>query len=157
MPILDPEKLHVRFIEPKPSSAEFTPRRYTLTHSDRTGDLFLTIAGDFNLKQVSGFYTRLMRDEVLAEWRDAADGPELHVFCHVSGGLVLGSASWRASIFEHHMPQVLQAFRYGDREHFQSNPVLDRAPVYVHFRARQAHLNKAVFWGTCGEFTITVD
>ena len=39
--------------------------------------------------QISGWYTRLMRDEVLAEWLEDEDGPALHVYCHVSGGLVL--------------------------------------------------------------------
>jgi len=30
-----------------------------------------------------------MRDEVLAEWKGTDDGPALHVYCHVSGGLFL--------------------------------------------------------------------
>jgi hypothetical protein len=156
MTTLYPEKLHVRFIDTNPTEGTL-PRRYTLTHSDRTGDLYLTIGRDFDRGQISGFYTRLMRDEVLAEWRMDDGAPALHVFCHVSGGLVLGTASWRASIFEYHMPQVLQAFRYGDREHFQTNPELDRAPVHVHFQAREAHLNKVTPWGTCGNYVIAVD
>ena len=39
-----------------------TPRKYTLTHSDRTGRLFLTIDKEYNEQQISGLYTRLMRD-----------------------------------------------------------------------------------------------
>jgi hypothetical protein len=49
-------------------------RCYTLTHSDTTGELFLTIGPDFDRAQISGLYTRLMRDEVLAEWREDEDG-----------------------------------------------------------------------------------
>jgi hypothetical protein len=104
---LQAEKLHVHFQEGEQASPGWFPRRYTLTHSDRTGDLFLTIGREFNQKQISGIYTRLMRDEILAEWIADEGQPALHVYCHVSGGLVLGSAAWRASIFEHHMPQVL--------------------------------------------------
>jgi hypothetical protein len=47
-----------------------------------------------------------MRDEVLAEWRDEADGAVLHVYCHVSGGLVFGSAGWRYAIFRRELPLV---------------------------------------------------
>jgi len=56
-----------------------------------------------------------MRDEVLADWRKDDDGSALHVYCHVSGGLVLGTAGWRYAIFQHELPLVLEAFGYGDR------------------------------------------
>jgi hypothetical protein len=154
---LDPKKLHVRSSAGGHSPPGIIPRRYTLTHSDRTGELFLTIGAEYDRKQISGLYTRLMRDEVLAEWRLDKAGPALHVLCHVSGGLVLGGAAWRASIFEHHMPQVLQAFRYGDRAHFSANPELDQAPVYVHFQARQQDLHRVTHWGVCGDFAFNVD
>jgi hypothetical protein len=65
---LNTRKLHVRFKGAKPDVLVL-PRRYTLTHSDSTGDLYLTISSDFDNKQVSGWYTRFMRDEVLAEWK----------------------------------------------------------------------------------------
>jgi len=61
------QKLHVTFhAGTSPGILEF-PRCYTLTHSDRTGDLFLTIGAKYDQKQIAGLYTRLMRDEVLAE------------------------------------------------------------------------------------------
>lgn len=63
---LDPGKLHVTFNGgTSPVDLEF-PRRYTLTHSDLTGDLFLTIGREYDEEHISGIYTRLMRDEVLA-------------------------------------------------------------------------------------------
>ena len=102
--------LHVTFASGATANGPLTPRRYTLTHSDATGDLFLTIGTEYDRVQIAGWYTRLMRDEVLAEWQ-AGEPPVLHVHCHVSGGLVFGTAGWRASIFRQHMPMVLQAFR----------------------------------------------
>jgi len=154
---LDPEKLHVRFSTSGHAPPEIIPRRYTLTHSDRTGELFLTIGAEYDRKQISGIYTRLMRDEVLAEWREDEAGPALHVLCHVSGGLVFGGAAWRASVFEQHMPQVLEAFRYGDRALFRANPELDRAPVYVHLQAREQDLHRVTLWGVCGDFAFIID
>ena len=44
-------------------------RTYTLTHNDLTGALLLSIGPRVNAEQVRGLYTRLVRDEVVAEWR----------------------------------------------------------------------------------------
>jgi hypothetical protein len=65
---LNPKKLHVR-VDGVMRDVFALPRCYTLTHSDRTGDLYLTIGSNFDCEQFSGWYTRLMRDEVLAEWK----------------------------------------------------------------------------------------
>ena len=59
------EKLHVQFAAGVAPDGPITPRRYTLTHSDATGDLYLTIGPDYDRRQISGVYTRLLRDEVL--------------------------------------------------------------------------------------------
>jgi len=77
---LDPNKLHVKYLNADASVFK-VPRRYTLTHSDSTGDLFLTIGDDYDFKQISGWYTKLMGDEVLAEWLNDPTGPALHVGC----------------------------------------------------------------------------
>ena len=143
---LKPEKLHVQFDETIWDQKAVFPRCYTLTHSDRTGDLFLTIAPTYDQDQVSGWYTRLMRDEVLAEWKDG-DTPSLHLHCHVSGGLVLGPAKWRTAIFQQHLPLVVEALCYGDRDFIRSHPLLHNAPILVHFHARQKALDSVVAWG----------
>jgi hypothetical protein len=96
---LDPNKLHTRFAKGVTPVRLSFPRCYTLTHSDATGDLFLTVAPDFERRQISGWYTRLMRDEVLAEWKQENDGALLRVHCHVSGGLVVGSAAYAMRFF----------------------------------------------------------
>jgi hypothetical protein len=131
---LYPEKLHVEFGQGSSPEGPIIPRRYTLTHSDATGDLFLTVDSEYDKKQVSGLYTRFMRDEVLAEWVDEGGSSSLHVYCHVSGGLVLGRANWRESIFRREMPLVLEAFRYGDRALFESHPKLDDSVIWVHLQ-----------------------
>ena len=64
---LNPEKLHVTYLGGTTPEKLTLPRRYTLTHSDRTGELFLSIGREYDTKQTSRLYTRLMRDEVLAE------------------------------------------------------------------------------------------
>ena len=153
---LNPQKLHVNYLAGVEPQTTIVPRRYTLTHSDVTGNLYLTIGPDYNLRQISGWYTRFMRDEVLAEWKDNQDGASLHVYCHVSGGLVFGRASWRDAIFRSEMPLVLEAIRYGDRTLFATNPRLDHAPALVHFQSSQPRYNKTEAWGILPDWRVLI-
>jgi hypothetical protein len=149
---LNPAKLHVCFLPGADQEGLLLPRRYTLTHSDATGDLFLAIGPDYDRAAISGLYTRLMRDEVLAEWQRTARGPSLHLYCHVSGGLSFGPAGWRYRIFQHELPLVLQAMRYGDDALYTADPALDAAPIWVHFRATQRRYQLTERWGTPADY-----
>ncbi|EFN58306.1 hypothetical protein CHLNCDRAFT_142305 [Chlorella variabilis] len=114
-PPFDPSKLSVEYLPGSRGAAVTAGRRYTLTHNDVTGSLQLSIGHEYNRRQLDGWYTRILRDEILAEWQDtptpappssgsspAATGsgsdadecparsgggavPSLHVYCHVSG------------------------------------------------------------------------
>lgn len=150
---LNPEKLTVYFKGVKPDLF-MLPRRYTLTHSDRTGDLYLTISSDFNREQISGWYTRLMRDEVLAEWKKSLDTYCLNVYCHVGGGFVFGSASLRESIFRREMPLVLEAIRYGDSSLIDSNSRLDQAEVFVYFKKSKTEKCEPEQWGPLANYEL---
>lgn len=134
---LDPEKLHVRFDGVLPDFLSL-PRCYTLTHSDRTGDMYLTVSLDFDHEQISGLYTRLMRDEILAEWKMEQDLFVVHVYCHVCGGFVFGTAGLREYIFRRELPLVIEAIRHGDRELFIKDPRLDQTQILVHFQKSKA-------------------
>ena len=149
---LNPAKLHVTFLEGTSVRDPDLPRRYTLTHSDSTGDLFLTIGADYDRRQISGFYTRLMRDEVLAELKNDGQEISLLIYCHVSGGLVFGPAGWRNGIFRHHMRMVLEALRYGERELISAHPELDEIKILVHFISNHDRYNKVEDWGNFQAF-----
>ena len=149
---LNPEKLHVTYLSGASPEILLLPRRYTLTHSDRTGELFLSIGGQFDIKQISKLYTRLMRDEVLAELCYEGDNLLFRVYCHVSGGFVVGGAKWRYDIFRTELPLVLEAIRYGDRTIFQINPDLDQIPVHIHFQSSNPRYNKVERWGIMADY-----
>lgn len=150
---LNPNKLHVNYMEGVSKADPVVPRAYTLTHSDRTGDLFLSIGTVHNYPQISGWYTRLMRDEVLAEWQFENE-PTFHVHCHVSGGFLFGTAGWRDSIFRQHLPMVLEAFRYGDRNLFITHPEMDKAKILVHFHAAHDRYNRTEEWRKFSDYRI---
>ena len=151
---LHPEKLHVCYMEGVGDAYPLMPRRYTLTHSDSTGDLFLSIGSDYDTKQISHWYTRLMRDEVLAEWEARQGESVLSVYCHVSGGFVVGWPGLRDRIFRHELPLVLQALRFGDRALYRAHPELDFAPIWVHFHARQPRFGVEEIWGKPADYSI---
>ncbi len=151
MASLNPTKLHVdKSSALKLQSTRF-PRTYTLTHSDVTGDLFLTISPKYNQKVLKTLYAKLMRDEVLGCWEEN-NPPDLHVHCHVSGGLVVGSAKWRDSIFRQHLPMVLEAICFGDRQFLDENPEYLLSLILVHFHAKQNSLDRTEKWGIVQDF-----
>jgi len=151
---LVPEKLHVTFLPGMRPDSLDTPRYYTLTHSDTTGELFLSIGPGYNTKQTSKLYARLMRDEVLAELTKDSNQHVLRVHCHVSGGLVVGRAKWRYSIFCSELSLPLEAIRYGDRAFFEQDPQLDQTPIVVHFKSTNEKYNKIEKWGTIADYRI---
>jgi hypothetical protein len=151
---LQPAKLHVELGSGMTHQEPVTPRCYTLTHSDASGELFLTIAQNHNRKQISGLYTRLMRDEVLAEWVEKEGVMVLSVHCHVSGGLVFGTARWRYAIFKHELPLVLEVFRYGDQRLFAVHPELENAPIEVNFHSHRKSYNRLELWGTLFDYRV---
>lgn len=60
----NPVKLSVQYRNGITAMHPIIPRRYTLTHSDDTGELFLTIGSEYAWDKVNF----QMKDEVLAEW-----------------------------------------------------------------------------------------
>jgi hypothetical protein len=149
---LNPEKLHVTYLTGTTPENLVLPRLYTLTHSDRTGELFLTIGGQYDKQQISKLYTRLMRDEVLAELADDGDRLVFKVYCHVSGGLIIGTAKWRYNIFHSELPLVLEAIRYGERTLFEQNPKIDNAPVIIYFQSSNSRFNRVEDWGIIADY-----
>ena len=147
---LKTEKLNVRFHNSLLSNDLIFPRHYTLTHSDRTGDLFLTIGPDYDYNQIKGWYTRLMRDEVRAEMVEDKGGYVLHVYCEVSRGF--GTRRFRETIFRRELPLVLEAIRYGDRKLFENKPELDASQVLIHFCAKKPENDCVENWGPISKY-----
>eukprot|EP00878_Enallax_costatus_P004443 GHUV01004683.1.p1 GENE.GHUV01004683.1~~GHUV01004683.1.p1 ORF type:complete len:589 (+),score=226.44 GHUV01004683.1:456-2222(+) len=157
-PPFQPKKLSVQYLagaRPPNSLSAPVSRRYTLTHNDITGALNLSIGLDYNHKQIQGFYTHILRDEITAEWyftSGAAAPAELHIYCHVSGEeRWLAPPQLRNFIFRREMTLVLDTFYYADKEFLQRFPGLMKAKVYVHFQSDVQDLDLREYWGTLGD------
>jgi len=149
--MLDPSRLHVRFTDGAQASGPVVPRRYTFTHSDRTGDLFLSIGADYDREALGALQVRVERDEVLGEWVLDNEGPRLDLRMAAQGGLpVFGTGAVRRRIFCRHRPLVLAALRRGDRALTEAHPELVVAPVVAHFGWRDGRDDHEL-WGRWGD------
>ncbi|KAJ7952397.1 protein STAY-GREEN, chloroplastic-like [Quillaja saponaria] len=131
------------------------PRTYTLTHSDITSKLTLAISQTINNSQLQGWYNRLQRDEVVAEWKKVQGKMSLHVHCHISGGHFLLDicARFRYFIFCKELPVVLKAFVHGDENLLNNYPELQEALVWVYFHSNIPEFNKVECWGPLKDAT----
>lgn len=129
------------------------PRTYTLTHSDITSKLTLAISQTINNSQLQGWYNRLQRDEVVAEWKKVKGKMSLHIHCHISGGHFLLDfvATLRYYIFCKELPVVLKAFVHGDGNLLNNYPELQEALVWVYFHSNIQEFNKVECWGPLKE------
>ncbi|MBM7648236.1 hypothetical protein JOC78_001178 [Bacillus ectoiniformans] len=143
MSVFNPEKLFVEYRGQTTAVSPIVPRKYTLTHSDITGDLFLTVGPAFAFDKINE-----MRDEVLAKWQ-VKPSPALKVYLHVDGA-VGGQqvTAFRDAIFRRELPLALQAIRFGDRAFFMAHPEFDQAPILVAFQSKWPQYNRTEYWGT---------
>ncbi|KAK1310574.1 hypothetical protein QJS10_CPA08g01054 [Acorus calamus] len=135
-------------MEVKPAMCAI-PRTYMLTHCDFTANLTLAVTGHLNTHQPRGWYTKLQRDDVVAEWKNIDGGVSLHVHCHVSGAhpLLDLAAEFRYYIFSKELPLVLKAVVHGDSVLFDEHPQLLEALVWVHFHSSSTKYNRIECWG----------
>jgi len=122
-------------------------RKYTLTHSDITAELFLTVGLQFAYDKFNS-----MRDEVLAEWKYYNGNPFLYAYVYVDGQFGPAVSAVRNAIFRRELPLALEAVRWGDRTFFIAHPELDNAPIWIHFDSTNPEYNRFEYWGTPNDY-----
>jgi len=146
-----PSKLHIEYRDGVTPYSPVIPRKYTLTHRDETGELFLTIGSQFAWDQINPE----SRDEVLGEWRCIMSFFVLHLYLFLDGRKPdLSNSLKRLGIFRRELPLALKSLRYGDRVLLYEYPFLDFAPIYVHFISSFPELAKQEYWGFLSLFEI---
>ncbi|RIW38367.1 hypothetical protein D3H55_02175 [Bacillus salacetis] len=141
----DSEKLSLTYIPPASIFYPMDGRKYTLTHSDLTGELFLSAGCVYDMAKIDP----LMRDEVLAEWVRVMGQYTLSGKVHVSGGEFEKNLSKvRYMIFQKELPLALTAIVNGDNGFFTYFPWLLDAPIYISFESIYPEFNHVQFYGT---------
>lgn len=145
---LNPEKLHVEFRPVVTTTKPILGRKYTLTHSDITAELFLTIGLQFAYDKITS-----MRDEVIAEWKISNCGLFLYVYVYV-GDYGPAMNALRNTIFRRELPLALEAIVYGDKMFFKTKPALTNAPIWIKFDSTDPTYNRFEYWGTAMDYRL---
>lgn len=146
---LNTDKLTVEFREGVTTTEPIVHRRYTLTHSDITAELFLTIGLEYAYDKIN-----FMRDEVYGEWIYSENSYIYYAYVLIDGEFSPEVAAIRDYIFRRELPLALEAIRYGDNGLFVAHPWLDDSPIYIHFMSSIPEYNKVEYWGTFSDYRI---
>lgn len=122
------DKLETTFVEPMTPFGPIEDRKYTLTHSDDTGMMFLDIANYYNYDAVD----KELRDELLGSWKIHDDSYNLFFYAYV-GDTDFVNAAIKYAAFKYHMKLALTAIVYGDKDLFAKYPELIDSPIYIKF------------------------
>lgn len=125
-----PERLFVKFRNGIKETKLTFPRKYTLTHSDITNELFLTIRTEFALDKINFD----MSDEVLGEWILYGGSLYFNVYVYIDRqDQDFNVALKLDKIFRRELPLALTAIRYGNRSLFDQYPFLDSSYIIINF------------------------
>ena len=145
------EKLSVEYRNGVTATEPIIPRHHTLTHSDFTGELLLTIGTQFAWDKVNPD----LRDEVLGEWKTTGNYLYYNVYVFIDQGeFDLTAATRRNETFRRELSLALTAIRYGDRFLFERYPNLDYALIIVNFISTHPQFTKQESWGTFNSYSI---
>jgi hypothetical protein len=117
MNMFNPSKLTTKYAAPATQFRPVEGRKYTLTHSDASGQLFLTIGVHYDYLAINP----QSRDEVLAEWVPQKGEFALIGRVYISGGEYDEKyAMVRYMIFQKELNLALKAIVYGDQANNES-------------------------------------
>jgi len=145
----NPDKLHVEFRNGATPVVPIMGRRYTLTHSDVTAELFLTIGLTYACDKIN-----VTRDEVLGGWLIISNQYTLNAFCHVGGEMGKESAKIRYVVFKKELRLALESIRYGDRILFETHPYLDESQIWINFSSMYSEYNRVECWGIFRDYSL---
>lgn len=143
------EKLHVEYGDGLKESNRVLSRKYTLTHSDETGELFLYVAESYACDRLTD-----NRDDVLGQWKKVGDKKVLIISLHLDSE-VGKSIEERDVIFRKELPLALKAIIYGERKLYMNNKDLINSPIVVYFNSSNSKYNKIERWGRVKDYIVT--
>ncbi|MEL3972225.1 staygreen family protein [Rossellomorea oryzaecorticis] len=147
----NPDKLSVTYLPPASIFNPIDNRKYTLTHSDLTGELYVSIGSQYDLMKINA----QMRDEVLGEWRREQGQYTLCGKVYVSGGEFDEKLSKvRFMIFKKELPLALTAIVNGDQGFYTYYPWLLDAPIYIYFESVFDEFNQVIYFGTPRQYLL---
>jgi len=138
------DRLETTIVPPATSFSPVEGRKYTMTHDDATGQLFVSIGYEYDYSKISK-----IRDEVLAQWVPHLGQYVLLGKVYVSGGEYDDNQTRvRYMIFKKEMETALHAIVKGDEGFFYYFPWFLDFPIYIHFESANPMYNHVLYFGT---------
>ena len=147
---LNSNKLETIFLPPATESSPVNGRRYTLTHSDDTGMMFLDIGITYNYSAIN----QELRDEVLGKWVFMGDNSYILFFYVFVGDSDYEAASKRYDIFKSHLISAIQNIIYGDRYLLEKYTELVNTPIYVKFDSSFPTFDNYEYYGYVSDYML---
>ena len=144
MYLFDENKLKVIY---KEENLNIEDRRYTLTHSDETGELFLTINSKYDKTIVNS-----LRDEVIGRWRLYDGEYILELAALVGINDSLEKTIIRDKIFRKEMHLAIKSIIYGDLEFLKKHNINEDTQINIYFKSKIPEYNTIDSFGTIGEY-----
>lgn len=143
---LNPDKLTTTLRDGITSVTPIEGRKYTLTHSDITAELFLDIGKRYAVEKIGA-----MRDEVLGKW---CYTNQYHYCAYVLVDQEYDPvlSEMRNKIFMKELPLALEAIRFGDKIFFEAHPALNKVPIWIYFSSANPKLNRVENFGTFQDY-----
>ena len=145
------EKASQVFVEYRDDVGPLEPledRTYTLTHSDETGDLYVTIGLTYATDKLNDF-----QDQVYLRWVPIEDKLFLYGEVLIDGEGVTGNPGVRHEIFRRELPLALYAIYVGDGPLFEAYPELNNTPVLINFQSSDPQYDKLYNYDTIGSYS----
>ena len=150
MKAFNPWKVFVQYRDRMKPYEPVTGRKYTITHSDTTGEIFVFVSEHYAEDQITG-----LRDEVRITWIIDNNQTVLMGSVSVDGNGnsngFMGNARLRNTVFYNEMPLVLKALRQADRFLFEKVR-LDNTPVWIHFISANPEYDRIYDFGPIGNY-----
>lgn len=143
----EPDKLNISYKDEIGIKDFIYPRKYTLTHSDEDGQLFLSIGKKYDLDQINYIF----RDEVLGSWEED-DKDYLFITLEIDNNENIGDTVRRDKIFREELPLALMAIIYGDNLFLENNKELYEAPIIVKFNSKFEEYDTLEEWGKVKDY-----
>ena len=144
---INPRKVFVQYRDIMKPYEPVRDRKYTITHSDTTGELFVFVSENYAEDKITK-----LRDEVRIVWGQYNNQLALIGTVIVDSNDIAGDPYIRNSIFYNEMPIALQALRQADRFLFEKYYNLDSTPVYIRFISSNPEYNKIYDFGNIGMY-----
>ena len=122
-------------------------RKYTVTHSDETAEIFVTIGMEYARDKYSA-----MRDEVILHFLCCNNCIKMMGYVQIDVPGRYFDREKRKTIFCREMPKALQAVRYADRIFFDAHEELDQASVWIQFVSDDFAYSKASCFGKMKDY-----